>query len=324
MGQVAAEPERFSKPSGAEEAERLARHMTGWNHPHGRRAMLVQSVKDLKANNGPEWAAALAFYTLLSLFPLLLAGASVASYFVDAAWAVDRITQLLGEFVPRGEIEVEQIVNGAMEQRGRVGVLSTLVLLATGRRVLGALVKALNLMSDVDERKDSLLRRALLEFGLLFGLGGLFLLALSAGPLLSPVWQGLEVLPGPLHTVAGPALEVIRGLLLLLTFYLIYTIVPRGERVRRAALLGAVTATLLFLLARGIFLFFIGRLWENFNLIYGPLAVAVILMLWAWYVGLITIFGASLASHAKSMLVEGRSAAETESRHVERKAPHAG
>jgi len=130
-------------------------------------------------------------------------------------------------------------------------------------------------------------------------------------------------LPGPLSLVARPALEIVRGVLLLATFYLIYTIVPRGERIRRAALLGAVAATLLFLLARYAFLFFIGRLWANFNLIYGPLAVAAILMLWSWYVALITLFGASLASHAKTMLVEGESASEAERQHVERKALHA-
>ncbi len=321
MGQVAT---GHKQAAGRSEVGRRAKQLTGWNHQYGRRALLVQSLKDLKANNAPEWAASLAFYTLLSLFPLLLAGVTVASYFVDAAWAVDRITQLLGEFVPRGEIEVEQIVDGAFAERRRVGLLSIVVLLATGRRVLGALVKALNLMSDVDERKDSVIRRALLEIGLLFGLGGLFLLALSARPILSPVWTTLDALPGPLSLVEAPALEIVRGLLLLTTFYLIYTIVPRGERSRQAALLGAVTATVLFLLARGVFLFFIGRLWANFNLIYGPLAVAAILMLWAWYVALITLFGASLASHAKAMVVEGQSAATAERQHVEGKAPHAG
>ncbi|MDP9355403.1 MAG: YihY family inner membrane protein [Chloroflexota bacterium] len=310
--------------AGRSEAGSLAQQATGWNQQRGVRALLLQSIKDLKANNAPEWAAALAFYTLLSLFPLLLAGATVASYFVDASWAVDRITQLLGEFVPRGEIEVEQIVDGAIAERGRVGLLSVVVLLATGRRVLGALVKALNLMSDVDERKDSLIRRALLELGLLFGLGGLILLALSARPLLSPVWSALDVLPGPLSLVARPALVIVRGLLLLATFYLIYAIIPRGERVRKAALIGAIAATLLFLLARVVFLFFTGHLWANFNLIYGPLAVAAILMLWAWYVALITLFGASLASHAKTMLIEDQTAAEAASEHVERKVPHGG
>lgn len=310
--------------AGRSEAGSLAQQATGWNQQRGVRALLLQSIKDLKANNASEWAAALAFYTLLSLFPLLLAGATVASYFVDASWAVDRITQLLGEFVPRGEIEVEQIVDGAIAERGRVGLLSVVVLLATGRRVLGALVKALNLMSDVDERKDSLIRRALLELGLLFGLGGLILLALSARPLLSPVWSALDVLPGPLSLVARPALVIVRGLLLLATFYLIYAIIPRGDRVRKAALIGAVAATLLFLLARVVFLFFTGRLWANFNLIYGPLAVAAMLMLWAWYVALITLFGASLASHAKTMLIEGQTAAEAAREHVERKVPHGG
>jgi hypothetical protein len=40
--------------------------------------------------------------------------------------------------------------------------------------------------------------------------------------------------------------------------------------------------------------------------------------MWAWYVGLIILFGASLASHAKVTLIEGESPAEAERRHVAR------
>ena len=40
---------------------------------------------------------------------------------------------------------------------------------------------------------------------------------------------------------------------------------------------------------------------------YGPLAVATVLLTWAWYVGMIVLFGASLASHAKVMRLEGQS-----------------
>lgn len=290
-----------------------ANRWPGWTR-HARRGdrgrlVLVQSVRDLRASGALELAAALAFYALVSLFPLLLAGAVVASYVVEPAWAVARITALLGEFVPRGEVEVAAIVDAAVSQRGRVGLLSLVVLAASGRRVLGALTEALNRVSDVDARADSLARRALVELALLGGIGGLFGLALSARPLLA--------LLGGAAGWAGTA-TALRAVLLMMTFFLVYTVVPRGARDPRAALVGAGAATGLFLLARWLFLLWVGRLWGDLTLIYGPLAVGTVLLLWAWYVALITLFGGALASHTKVMVVEGGSGATAQQRHVGR------
>ena len=284
--------------------------------PRPWRAVLVQSLRDLRSTDAPEVAAALAFYALISLFPLLLAGAAVASWFVVPAWAVARITHLLGEFLPSGEVEVEAIVGGAMAQRGEVGLISVLVLLVSGRRVLGALTRALNRVSDVDERRDDLLRRAAVELAMLAGVGALFGLALSSGPMLALLWQAADDAPWPERAASSGALAAVRGLLLAATFFLVYYFVPRGERDARAALAGAAAAAVLFLVARGAFLLSVDRLWGNFSLVYGPLAVGAVLLLWAWYAALITLFGGSLASHAKVMRVEGRSAAEAGRRHV--------
>lgn len=120
----------------------------------GSRILLAQVIRDLRAANGLEWAAALACYTLLSLFPLLLAGLAIASSVGDAGWAEARLVALLGEALPSGGVDVESLIGDAVAERGRVGILSLIIFLVTGRRVLGALTKALNLVSDVDESTD--------------------------------------------------------------------------------------------------------------------------------------------------------------------------
>ena len=295
---------------GAPDRPRVAAGPRPW------RAVLAQSLRDLHATDAPEVAAALAFYALLSLFPLLLAGAAAASWFVEPAWAVARITHLLGEFVPRGDIEVEAIVVGALAQRGRVGLVSVLILLVSGRRVLGALAKALNRVSDVDECREGVLRRVLVELAMLVGVGALFGLALSSGPMLGLLWDAGDGAAWPGRAAVAAALAGARGVLLAAAFFLVYYFVPRGERDRRAALAGAAAAALLFLAARALFLLSVDRLWGSLSLVYGPLAVGAVLLLWAWYVALITLFGGSLASHAKVMLVEGRSAEEARRRHA--------
>lgn len=280
--------------------------------------VLIQSAQDLRASNAPEWAAALAFYAVLSLFPLLLLAVVGASYLVDATWAVGQATDLLGAFVPRGQIEIEEIVAAAIDERGRVGILSAVLFLVTGRRVLGALTTGLNRVSDVDEQTDSLRRRVLVEFALLAGLAALFLLALSARPLLDFAWRAVRFVPG----TAGPAFrvlqELLRVLLLLAAFTLVYAVVPRGERHWRAAVIGAGAATALFVVAQTVFVAVLDPLWDNLSLVYGPLAVAALLLSWAWYVGLITLAGGTLASHTKVMLVEGKSPLEAGRRHIGR------
>ena len=113
---------------------------------------------------------------------------------------------------------------------------------------------------------------------------------------------------------------IVHALLLVAAFYALLTVVPYGQRHRRSALAGAITATGLFLLVRAGLLMTLDRFWESVTLIYGPLALAALLLTWAWVVGVIVLFGGSLASHINVMLIEGRSAQEAEQRHVARKA----
>ena len=280
--------------------------------------MVLQTGRDLWAGNAAEWAAAIACYALLSLFPLMLAGAVAASVAVDPAWAAGRASALLAEFVPQGSVEVERIVAAAADDRSRVGAASLAVFLLSGRRVLGALTKALDVVSDVDERADPVRRRALVELALLTGLAAVGTLALAAGPLLDALRGASSAAPGPVGPAYGAARQAVRAALLLAMFYLVYTVVPRGQRDRRSALLGAATATALYVLVHAIFGVAVKRSWVTLDLVYGPLAVAAVLLLWAWYAALVTLVGASLASHAKAMLAEGRGPTETAARHTGR------
>ena len=278
-------------------------------------AVVRQSVTELRTGHAAEWAGALAFYALLAFFPMLLAVAAVASEFADPAWAVERVTALIGQFLPAGTLEVRSIVDGAVAGRARVSVLAVVSWAVAGRRLLSVLVSAINRVSDVDEHADSLRRRALVELTLLLGVGALFVLALSAGPLVDVLWTRAGALPGSRHLVAGATTLLLRALLLLAAFAALDAVVPQGERGRRPVLVGAAAATVLFLAAHACFVVVMRWVWTNLSLVYGPLAMATVLLTWAWYVGMILLFGASLASHAKVMRLEGRSAHTAGRRH---------
>jgi uncharacterized BrkB/YihY/UPF0761 family membrane protein len=93
-------------------------------------------------------------------------------------------------------------------------------------------------------------------------------------------------------------------LFLMAAFVLVYVYVPQGRRLWRPAITGAATATVLFLVAEGGFTLMIDRIWDTLGLVYGPLALAALLLTWAWYVSLITLIGGGVSSHVKVMIIE--------------------
>ncbi len=161
------------------------------------RNVVLQTARDLWSGNILEWSASLAFYSIISLFPLLISGLVLASFVVNGGWATRETIDLLGQFMPGGEGEIEAIVNAAIANRRQAGLLSLVLLILTGRRILGTLTSGLNHVSDVDKKADSLVRRALVELSLAAGLVVLGVLALLSRRLIAAVWTTLEILPGP-------------------------------------------------------------------------------------------------------------------------------
>jgi membrane protein len=280
--------------------------------------VLRQTSRDVWAGQAMEWAAALAFYGVLSVFPLLLAGAAVASYLISPSVVSARLSVFVESLFPAGVVDIDPIVSTAIAVRGQVGLSVIVLWLLGGRRILGALVTALDRVSDVDARHETVQRRALVELIVIAGIGLLFLVALLARSLLGFVWEAVwgTGASTPWRWASGAAVHV---LLLVATFFALYTIVPRGERNSRAALIGALVATGLILVVRAIFMAVLDRLWASFALIYGPLTLAALLLTWGWLLGLIILFGGSLASHVKVIVIEARSASEAERRHVAQK-----
>jgi membrane protein len=277
--------------------------------------VLVQSLKDTATDNGPQWAAAIAYYGLLSTVPLLLCCAALVAFVIEPQVAVDRLTNLLGDFVPQSEATVEETVNGAIAARGQVGALAFVALLWTGTRVFDSLTRAMNVAFDVDD-DYSPLQRLGIQIAMLLSVGVLFVVALAAGLLIGPLWQALG------STGDAPLLIMIitwlaRVALLFVAFALLYRFVPRRRCATRAIVAGALAATILTLAATSLFRMSIER-FGTYNLLYGSLAVVAILIVWVGIVSFVTVFGGEVVSHAQEMLIDGRSPQEVGRRHAAR------
>lgn len=278
--------------------------------------LVMQSAKDFVNDNAPQWAAAIAYYGLLSLFPLLLAATAIAAYFVDPQWAIQQGSSLMKELLPDSAEYIRQIVESAIQTRGRIGLFSLLLLIWSGSRVFGVVTKALNIAYDVSE-PYGFFKRTLVELLMTFTIGVLLVMAIGSRVVIGFIGSlvDLPFIPqGILYRVLGYAVP---AALLLISMFLVYAYVPRKRVNGWAALVGSVLFTVLFLVAQPLFSGYI-RTFANYNLVYGPLAIVVILVLWAWITANFLLFGGEVVSHIQAMLVEKKSAEEVESRHKQR------
>jgi membrane protein len=275
--------------------------------------VLKQSVKSFMDDSGPQWAAAISYYALLSAFPLMLAIVSIGMFFVPEQTMTALLAEVLGDFIPEGEDEVQAVIEGAMAARVGVSTFSILFLLWSGSRVFGVLTRGLNIAYDVDE-PYGFIKRTGIELLMLFSIGLLFVAALLSRILIGLLIQELDLSLSDQVFLSWGVTQLLPFVLLLLSFFLIYRYVPRRRVDWKAALVGAVFASTMFAVARPLFWFYIDRFAE-YELMYGPLAMVIILVFWTWMVSLFVLFGGELTAHIQDILIEGKPAMEVQRRH---------
>jgi membrane protein len=280
------------------------------------RDLVVQTGKDLLTDNVMHWSAALAYYGLMSIFPLLLAVASVAAFFVPPDWAIERGSSLLAEYVPEASEFVADTVEGAVGLRGPVGVFAIAVLLWVGTNVFGALATAMNVVA-VSREPPGLVRRLVVRLKLTAIFGTLFLVSLTAPFLVdiaSRTTNGFGVDGGWVFAVVR---YVVPALMLFATYTLVYRYIPSRRLSWNSASVGAFGATVIFFLAREGFLIYVRQL-ADFNMVYGPIAMVIVLLFWVWIMALITLSFGSLAAHYEDLVMEGKPLVQVEREHRRR------
>ena len=280
--------------------------------------VLVQSVKDTFIDSGPQWAAALAYYALLSAFPLMIVAISVASLFTNTeAIIVDRLTSSLGSWVPQ-ENKIRDVVQQAVDSRGRIGAMAFAGLIWTGTRVFGTLTRAMNIAFDADE-SYGVLKRFVIEFVMLLTIGVVFIIAMASGLVTRWLWEAVQIFPSKQGVIHNVTTEFVELMLLLAAFLLIYRFVPHVKQDWRSAVAGAGVATLLFSIVSPMFQHYVSEYAAGrYNAIYGSMWVVIVVLIWVWLVSLIAIFGGEIASHTQKMIIEGQSPENVQRQHESR------
>ena len=232
---------------------------------------------------GPDRAAAVAYYTLLSLLPLFIFVISVGVALLgsfDAAYQGTLI--LFGGLVVHLDQASLDTLRAFVERSVRFQWPGILLLAWTSKRVFGGLLSALEAVFQVPGRGFARGNLMALAMVLITGVGLLATLALT---LVVATAEGLLLRFAPMGADAlrgMTAIAVTRGLPVLITlsfFFIVYRFVPHRVMRARHALAGAVLATVLWEGAKAGFAYYVRNL-AHYAGLYGALEGVIVLALW--------------------------------------------
>jgi YihY family inner membrane protein len=252
-------------------------------------------VKYLLRTEVHTFAFSVAANAILSFFPFVLLLMTLIRRVFRSPVMYDVVVQLLRDYLPAGQDFVIRNLNALVDARNRAQVASLLILLVTSTGIFMPLEVALNRIWNFPNNR-SYLGNQIIALGLTFGCGVLALLsiALTAGnvALLEPSLRAHGILV--LRLMGFVIMKVFAIAASIAIFFLIYWLLPNGKVPARAVLPTAVIMGLLSETLKYAYILALPRL--NFQEVYGPFALSVSLMFWAFLSGLLLLTGAHLAA----------------------------
>ncbi len=244
-------------------------------------------------------AAAISFYALLALIPLLLISSAVLGFFAGSSGgAVQVTTEGIRRILPRvtgGQIEamLQTLVLG----RGVAGGLGLLSLIWVASGAFDMVASSLTVLCDLEESRSYARRKVTaLLLSLVSGIGFLVSLAVaSLGTAIEALGNRLlEFVPAQVSLPPGILLDILPATLIGFTFLLMYRFAPARPLPLYAAVSGAAVASLLWHGAKELFNWYL-LTYAIYNPIAGILGTAIALLLWLFYSGLIFLLGGAIA-----------------------------
>jgi len=249
-------------------------------------------------HDATQRAAGVAYYAILSIFPLLLGLIALFGFFLPSVNLQDELLKFVGNNIP-GAIDIlRQNIMSIMRLRSTLGVLSIVGLFWSASAMFGAISLAINRAWDIRRDRPFYIRKAS-ELGMAFGTGFLFLLSLGASAIISVLRRVLN-LPAADLIIVNVGSRLVAFLLMLAVFLLLYKLIPNTKTYWRYIWPGALLAAVLFEIARTLFIFYLEN-FANYQLIYGSIASIIVLLVWIYYSAFIMILGAEFTSQYARM-----------------------
>jgi len=259
---------------------------------------MKEAIQSWVDDYAPSMGAALSYYTLFSIAPLLLIVISVAGLVFGEEAARGHISATLSSFLgPEGAIAIEGLLKSVrLHNQGIAGTVVGVTLLLVGATsVFAELQNALDRIWRAPERNKpsgliGLVRARLLSFGLILGLGFLMIVSLIASAALTALGEWWAPLFGRWDMVLQEVNFVVSFGLVTAVFAMIYKFMPSVRIAWRDVWIGAVATAALFTVGKFLIGLYIGN--SGVTSGFGAASSIVLLLVWVYYSAQIFLVGA--------------------------------
>ena len=265
--------------------------------------LAVRTVQEMSADDATHMAAGVAYYAVFSLFPLLLGLIAIFNLLPSSEMRQAQFTDFISGYLPGSE----GLFDRDTEVGGTLGLISVFGLLWSGSAIFGAVARVVNRAWDVHKDRPLFISKPR-QMGMALVVGLMFLTSLAAATFVRAAGEYAQSdLPasGFLVEIGGQIiLQAIAFALTLMTFLMVYKLLPNTKTYWRYVWPGALLAAVLFEMGKAGFLLYLDR-FANFQDVYGSVGDVLALLLWVYVSSLILILGAELSSEY-GRLKEGR------------------
>lgn len=257
--------------------------------------LFVQSINDWLEDRALRFSAALAYYSIFAMAPLVIIAIAVAGLAFGEEAARGQVHQqiewLLG---PKGANEIQSLIQASSDTSKSVWatVFGVVTLLIGASGVFGQLKDALNSIWGVRLKKGGILaslKEYLLNFSMVLGVGFLLIISL----LLSAVLQAINnFMTGylPIPSFVGPLTAVVSFVVLVMLFALIFKVLPDVKINWEDVWIGAAVTALLFTLGKYLIGFYLAT--SSVASSFGAAGALILILVWVYYSTTIFLLGA--------------------------------
>ena len=261
-------------------------------------AFALRVLKGFRANQGLLLAGAVAYYTLLSLIPLLILVFIGLSQVVDEARLLATLTEYLDFAVPGQATALVDGLRTFLNQKDAIGLVLSVTMIVSSALAFTVLENAMSVIffHRVALRRRRFIVSALLPYFFILFLGiGLLIVTVVSGRLVVLATQHVTVfgMPHSLGELSGYLLYLlgVAGEILMLTA--IYLVMPVGRLSWRHALIGGVSAAFLWEVTRHVLTWYLSSI-SQIRVVYGSFTTAIVVLISVEIAAIVLLLGAQV------------------------------
>ena len=260
--------------------------------------LILRTVREMGRDDATHMAAGVAYYAILSLFPLTVGLLFVFSLILGSGSFEDELVDFFQTYFPGSDELLAQNIQAVQGVRGVLGVIGVIGLFWTASAMFGAISRAVNRAWDIHEDRPFYIdkvRNLLMSCGV----GMLFLMSVSATAFLQILGRidlpGLGRLDFLEHGGINLLTRPLPFIFTLCIFLMVYRYVPNTQTHWRYIWPGALVAAIAFEVGKSLFVFYLEN-FADYAKVYGSLGSVVAFLAWTYISALILIAGAELSS----------------------------